>query len=160
MPAVLKNEVEQRVLKAEWWMKETKPIANEEKIFQLLGLTWCHADKDFIIQQAKKLMLSQHADGGWSQLDSLKTDAYATGQALYALHTCGALAINDAAYQRGVDFLLKTQKADGSWHVKTRSFPFVPFVDSGFPHKSDQFISAAGTNWATMALLLVSRKKE
>jgi N-acyl-D-amino-acid deacylase len=114
-------------------MIRTKPVANEEKIYQLLGLTWCNGDKNFIAQQAKKLLAAQNDDGGWSQLDSLPTDAYATGQALYALNKSGQLKVTDAAYQKGVEFLLKTQEADGSWHVKTRSFPFVPYVNSGFP---------------------------
>lgn len=154
MPAILKDEVKRRVANAKDWMISTKPVANEEKVFQLLGLTWSNAGKKFISDQAKKLLATQHEDGGWSQLDSLPTDAYATGQSLYALNKCGALKVTDAAYKKGVAFLLRTQEPDGSWHVKTRSFPFLPFVDSGFPHKSDQFISAAASNWATMALLL------
>jgi N-acyl-D-amino-acid deacylase len=159
IPAILHDEVKQRIAKARTWLINTKPEANEEKIFQLLGLTWCNADMKFIAHQAKKLLAAQHADGGWSQLDSLPTDAYATGQALYALNQSGQLKVTDAAYQNGIDFLLRTQEADGSWHVKTRSYPFVPYVNSGFPHGSDQFISAAGSNWATMALLLAVNNK-
>jgi len=64
------------------------------------------------------------------------------------------LKADDSAYQKGISFLLKTQHEDGSWKVKSRSIPFVPFVFSGFPHDKDQFISAAGTNWASMALIL------
>ncbi len=130
----------------------------KKKCFQLLGLTWSGADKKFIAQQAKKLLAAQHEDGGWPQLDSLQTDAYATGQSLYALNQSGQLPVTSPAYQKGIDFLLSTQLADGSWHVKTRSYPFVPYVNSGFPHDKDQFISAAGSNWATMALILAANK--
>lgn len=158
-PPALQPEGEQRVTRARDWMYRTRAINNEEKVFQLLGLTWCNGDKRFIAQQAKKLIATQHADGGWSQLDSLPTDAYASGQALYALQQSGQLKVSDTVYQRGVDFLLRTQEVDGSWHVKTRSFPFVPYVDSGFPHNKDQFISAAGSNWATMALLLAAEDR-
>ena len=158
MPAVLHDEVSQRIEKARMWLIQTTPEANEEKAFQLLGLTWSGADKKFIAQQAKKLLATQHEDGGWSQLDSLKTDAYATGQSMYALHQSGQLNVNAPAYQKGIDFLLNTQLEDGSWHVKTRSYPFVPYVNSGFPHDKDQFISAAGSNWATMALILAVKK--
>jgi hypothetical protein len=42
---------------------------------------------------------------------------------------------------------------DGSWLVKTRSPSFQPYFDSDFPHGFDQFISAAASNWAVMALL-------
>jgi N-acyl-D-amino-acid deacylase len=105
----------------------------------------------------QKLLAAQHMDGGWSQLDALPTDAYATGQSLYALNQSGQLPVTAAGYQKGINFLLKTQEADGSWHVKTRSYPFVPYVNSGFPHEDDQFISAAGSNWATIALILAAK---
>jgi hypothetical protein len=55
-------------------------------------------------------------------------------------------------YQRGVRFLLNTQLEDGSWYVRSRAIPIQPYFDSEFPHGKDQFISAAATNWATMAL--------
>jgi hypothetical protein len=50
--------------------------------------------------------------------------------------------------------LLRTQFTDGSWLVRTRAFPFQPLKDSGFPHGRNQWISAAGTSWAAMALSL------
>jgi hypothetical protein len=53
-----------------------------------------------------------------------------------------------------VKLLLKTQQEDGSWFVRTRALAFQPWFDAGFPHGHDQWVSAAGTNWATMALAL------
>ena len=153
-PPSLKPEIDQRIEKARAWMIKTIPENNEERIFQLLGLKWINGDKNFIHQQAKKLLATQHEDGGWSQLPTLESDSYATGQALYALYETGQLKTNDPAFEKGISFLLKTQYEDGSWKVKSRSIPFVPFVQNGFPHDKDQFISAAGTNWATMALTL------
>lgn len=157
LPAIFQKEVQQRVEKAKTWMMKNTPIANEEKVFQLLGLTWANGDKDFISQQAKKLLAGQHGDGGWSQLESLPADAYATGQSLYALNQSGQLAASAPAFQKGIAFLLRTQLNDGSWKIQTRSFPSVPYVDSGFPHGDSQFISAAGSNWATIALLLAAK---
>src|SRR5262249_7888693 len=107
--------------------------------------------------QATKLLAAHHEDGGWSQLDSLPTDAYATGQSLYALNQSGQLSTDAPAYKKGLSFLLRTQFEDGSWKVQTRSYPVVPYVYSGFPHDNNQFISAAGSNWATMALILASK---
>jgi N-acyl-D-amino-acid deacylase len=153
-PASLKQEATQRIEKARSWMIRTVPENNEERVFQILGLKWINGDKNFIQQLAKKLLATQHEDGGWSQLTNLETDSYATGQALYALYESGQMKTDDAAFQKGITFLLKTQHDDGSWKVKSRSIPFVPFVFNGFPHEKDQFISAAGTNWATMALIL------
>jgi hypothetical protein len=34
---------------------------------------------------------------------------------------------------------------------------FQPYFDAGFPYGHDQWISAAGTSWATMALTLAAR---
>ena len=153
-PPSLKPEAAQRIERARAWMLRTVPETNEEKVFQLLGLKWINGDKNFIQQQAKKLLATQRQDGGWSQLATLESDSYATGQALYALYETGQLKAEAPAFQKGISFLLKTQYEDGSWKVKSRSIPFVSFVENGFPHEKDQFISAAGTNWATMALLL------
>jgi hypothetical protein len=66
------------------------------------------------------------------------------------------MATSDATYQRAVRFLLNTQQEDGSWYVKTRALAIQPFFDAGFPHGFDQWISAAGTSWATMALSLAA----
>jgi hypothetical protein len=82
----------------------------------------------------------------------MTSDAYATGQALFALNVAGKLSVADAAFQRGIDYLLRTQAADGSWHVKSRSIWLQPYFESGFPYGQDQFISTAGTAWAAMAL--------
>jgi hypothetical protein len=120
---------------------------------QLLGLAWAKAPADDILKAMKALLAEQRPDGGWGQLPSLETDAYATGQALVALHTAGH-AVASAEYRRGIAFLMRTQFPDGSWLVRTRTFPVQPLRDSGFPHGKNQWISAAGTSWAAMALAL------
>jgi hypothetical protein len=48
--------------------------------------------------------------------------------------------------------LLRTQLEDGTWFVRSRAFGFQRYFDAGFPHGTDQFISAAATAWATIAL--------
>jgi hypothetical protein len=78
-------------------------------------------------------------------------DAYASGQALYALQTSG-MASSNPAYRKGVEYLLRTQREDGTWYVHSRAVAFQPYIDSGFPHGPDQFISAAATSWAVIAL--------
>ena len=64
------------------------------------------------------------------------------------------MAATDEVYKKGMRYLMRTQAADGSWHVKTRSLWTQPYFDSGFPYAHDQWISAAGTSWAAMALAL------
>jgi hypothetical protein len=117
-----------------------------------MGLRWAKASPTVIERSTKVLAASQRADGGWNQLPGMGSDAYATGQALYALSAAGKVPTGDAIYQKGISYLLRTQAQDGSWHVKTRSIWFQPYFESGFPYAYDQWISVAGTAWATMGL--------
>ena len=123
---------------------------------QLLGMTWGKASSNDLRSAAGALLKEQRPEGGWAQLPGLEADAYATGQALVALASSGQLKVSDAAYQRGIVFLLRTQRADGSWQVRTRTYPLQPYKEIGFPYGKDQWISAAGTSWASMALALTA----
>jgi N-acyl-D-amino-acid deacylase len=86
----------------------------------------------------------------------MPSDAYATGQALFALATAAKMSPAEPAFQKGIDYLLNTQAADGTWHVQTRSIWLQPYFESGFPYGRDQFISTAGTAWAAMALAVAA----
>jgi hypothetical protein len=150
------REIAERIEKARHWLEKTEPVDSVDGAFRSLGLGWAHAEHAFVRKAVEKLLSEQREDGGWSQVPTLASDAYATGLALYALAEGGGVKVKDAAYQRGVDFLLRTQLADGSWIVATRSFPIVEYSKSGFPHGRNQFISAAASCWATMALTLAT----
>jgi hypothetical protein len=99
------------------------------------------------------LKREQHADGGWSQLDGANSDAYATGMVLVALQWALDVPSSHPVYRRGVEYLLKTQEPDGSWFVTKRAAAANKYFESGFPHEKFQFISYAGSCWATMALM-------
>ncbi len=141
-----------RLARAAAWLEQARPHTTQDRAFHLLGLAWSGASAKAIQLAASSLAALQRAEGGWSQLPAMGPDAYATGQALYALHTAGKMAVSAPVYQKGVDFLLNTQAADGSWLVHTRSIWIQPYFESGFPYAHDQWISAAGTAWASMAL--------
>jgi ankyrin repeat protein len=147
------KELETRIQSARDWLVRAKAEDTEDKTFRLLGLSWTNTEPRHIEQAVATLLQEQRGDGGWAQLPTLKSDAYATGQVLVALREGGELATDHEAYRRGVEFLLKTQLVDGSWFVPTRSFPLQPHVETGFPHGRSQFISLAATSWATMGLL-------
>jgi N-acyl-D-amino-acid deacylase len=144
---------DERVARARDWLRTASPRTTQERAMQLLGLTWANASAVDIRTSATALLAEQRPDGGWAQLSTLETDAYATGQALVALQTAGH-AVSSAEYRRGAAYLLRTQFADGSWLVRSRTFPLQPPRDTGFPHGKHQWISAAGTSWAAMALAL------
>ncbi|MFI5186162.1 MAG: prenyltransferase/squalene oxidase repeat-containing protein [Chitinophagales bacterium] len=152
--AAKKQHVNELVTRTRQWLERQDPTHQQELSFQLLGLQWCGSSVDQKMNVVKKLASMQNGDGGWSQLPTLKSDAYATGQVLYALYESGMVNPDEAIYQRGLDYLLKTQDEKGAWVVATRSFPIQPFVNSEFPpYNHDQFISAAATNWSVMALM-------
>jgi hypothetical protein len=99
------------------------------------------------------LRREQNADGGWSQLPGVNSDAYATGMVLVALEQGIGMPVSNRVYRRGVAYLLDTQESDGSWFVHKRAAASNAYFDSGFPYGKFQFISYAGSCWATMALM-------
>jgi len=144
----------QQVERAAAWLAAAAPASTEDRAMQLLGLHWAGRKPAQLGRLARTLLSEQRPDGGWGQLPGLETDAYATGQALVALLRSGFLTASDPACQHGVDYLMRTQEPDGSWLVRTRTFPVQAYKESGFPHGKNQWISAAGTSWAAMALSL------
>jgi ankyrin repeat protein len=155
-PPGRRQEIAGRVARARGWLVSATPRNTEDRTFQLLGLKWAGARKEDIDKAAAGLLADQGKDGGWSQHASMPGDAYATGQVLVALQQSEAVSVADPAYRRGTRFLLKTQLADGSWFVRSRSLPVQPYFESGFPHGRSQFISCAATSWATAALGLTA----
>ena len=150
-PPSERADTERAIAKAVAWLKRGSPTSTQDRAFHALALAWGGA-ADAAQSSARELIAMQRADGGWSQMPTLASDAYATGQVLFALHEAGRLAVSDPVYRKGVDYLLRTQAADGSWLVKSRSIWLQPYFESGFPYGQDQFISAAGTAWASFAL--------
>jgi prenyltransferase/squalene oxidase-like repeat protein len=140
------------------WLAKVQPEGTQERAYHVMGLHATGADKAAIAGAVERLVALQRPDGGWAPLPTLESDAYSTGEALVAVLESGALKLDDSVVRRGVQFLLKTQLADGSWFVARRAIPIQPYFDAGFPHGKDQFISAAATNWATQALIYASTK--
>ena len=145
------EKVDKAVHLAKKWLAAAPLKTEEDKVARLWSVHLLGGKPDEIKAARSVVLADQREDGGWAQLDSMKSDAYATGQALFVLQDTG-LATTDAAYQRGVQFLLKTQEKDGSWLVVTRSRPIQTMFDNGDPHGKNQFISTPATGWALAAL--------
>lgn len=156
-PASQRAAYDEAVARAVQWLEQAEPAGTEDHAFKIFGLIWGGGSRASIEKTARDLLALQRPDGGWSQTSFLASDAYATGQALVALREARVIAPDSQPYRRGVQFLLGSQLADGSWYVRTRALPIQPHFDSDFPHGLDQFISAAATNWAAMALTAAAR---
>jgi|SRR5579862_5870792 len=90
------------------------------------------------------IRVEQNADGGWSQTPDMGSDAYATGQTLYALARAGVKR-ESPEMKRGVEFLERTQNEEGSWPMTSR-----------VKAKDLSPITAAGAAWAVLGLLRAS----
>src|SRR5580704_16089680 len=112
-----KSDTQARVVRARTWLLSHQPHATEERAEQLLGASWAGTDQGTLKKLAGELKSAQQSDGGWNSLDGRSSEAYSTGQALFALHEAGGVAITDPAWKRGIDYLIGTQAPDGSWHV-------------------------------------------
>jgi hypothetical protein len=150
-PPGRRAEMMGRVVRAREFLIRTAPRDTQDHAFRLLGLVWAGASSREIARARAALVALQRPDGGWAQMPTLGSDAYATGQTLYALRAAG-LAGTDPTYRRGAAYLLRTQLDDGTWFVRTRAFGVQPYFETGFPHGRSQFISAAATAWAAIAL--------
>lgn len=150
-PPVEADDTRARLDRARSWLLAAAPERTQERAFKLLGLTWSHAGPDVLSAAMRDLEALQREDGGWSQLPTLPSDAYATGIALFALAEAGA-PVKQPVYQAGLRYLLSTQAPDGTWHVRSRSLLFQPYFESGYPYGRDQWISAAGAAYATLAI--------
>jgi ankyrin repeat protein len=146
-----KNEIAESLRRARQWLLAAEPKSAEERGMRLMGLVWTDAPRPRVAAAIKEVRDRQEEGGGWSQFARTDPDAYATGLSLYALHVAG-VPPTDAAYRKGVAFLLGSQYQDGAWLVKTHSFPVQRYFESGFPFGRHQWISAAGTSWASLAI--------
>ena len=151
---------EAAIAKAVKWLESQQPVGTQDRAFHLLGLAWGNGSPSVIKKSARALAALQRSDGGWGQMPTMVTDAYATGQVLFALNAGGKMIVTDPVYKKGVDYLMRSQAPDGSWHVETRSIWLQPYFESGFPYGRDQFISTAGTAWATFALAPLAQNQD
>jgi hypothetical protein len=142
--------------KAIAWLDAAKPSdLHQDKILKvLLGLRSAKPRKT-LQATIDKLLALQRADGGWSPtVPELKSDAFASGQTLYVLSLAGFTA-ERSEIKRGMDFLVATQKPDGSWPMISRSTP------DGSPGSSKLLtpITCAASSWATLGLARLAPRR-
>tara|TARA_R110002095_G_scaffold184553_3_gene161738 strand:+ start:1420 stop:2436 length:1017 start_codon:yes stop_codon:yes gene_type:complete len=146
--------IEARINQARQWLLDLKPDSTEERVFQLRSLLYLDVEESVTRTAIEALIKLQNADGGWSQVPIMESDAYATGTALVALQRSEKVAMDHPAIRQGIQYLLNSQQPDGSWHIVSHAKPFQTYFETGYPHGKDQFISVTAGSWATVALLL------
>ncbi len=135
--------------KAVAWLDAAKRSGlHQDKALKVLMGVRSGKPREALQTTIDELLALQRADGGWSQtVPELKSDAFATGQTLYVLSLAGFSA-ERPEIKRGIDFLVATQKPDGSWPMVSRSTP------DGSPGSSKLLtpITCAASSWATLGL--------
>ena len=96
----MKEELDSRIARARAYMATAKASTNDEAAMQILGLHWVGGNAATVNTLGKTLAGAQHADGGWGQNRNLASDAYATGQTLYALKESGFLSASTRSIKR------------------------------------------------------------
>jgi hypothetical protein len=144
-------EVRESREKAVAWLGKTKSTDTSQSTSLRLLLD-ARTGKSAKQLQARidQLLKLQNADGGWSQTQDLASDAYATGQALYAL-SFAAVNQDRPEIQRAVAFLLATQSEDGSWPMTPRNHPGVETTKQ--PVRWPVPITYFGSPWAMLGLV-------
>ena len=154
--ASARQDIQARVQRARGWLLSHTPRNTEERTFQIFGVCVSGEDRAVMSKLVRELKATQQSDGGWASGSGRPSEAYSTGEALWALHNAAGVPTSDPAWQRGIEYLLRTQAKDGSWHVTTRLHPPAPvsppYIESGHPYGHDQFISIMGESWAVIAL--------
>ncbi len=125
--------------KSESW-KTAQGVYVQDLSFALLGLASAGVTRsEPASTRLQQMLLSrQNKDGGWS-LNGDGSDAFATGQAIYALKVAG-FSDGDPALAKAISYLLSKQSPDGAWRTA----------------KSGQNGSEKGeTMWAVLGLVTV-----
>jgi hypothetical protein len=150
LPVAATGDVEAKAArdKGVKWLTETKTDDDPQSIALRLVL-WIKLGRPAEESEplVRRIKDRQNSDGGWSQTNDMASDAWASGQALYALAHAGIKSDNPAIV-RGQAFLIKTQRADGSWSMTSR-----PTAPGGQGSNSLIPITGGGSAWAVLGLV-------
>lgn len=122
------------------WQGRKGSVYLQDLNFVLLGLLASGVTRTEASAQGlvKMLLARQNADGGWG-LDSQASDAFATGQTVYALKTAG-YSDEDQPVARAIRYLVSKQGQNGAWRTY---------------HSNQGGADKAETMWAVLGMVTV-----
>ena len=138
----------QRAAAAGWLASHPAAGSQQALVMRLLVRDHLKKSDGAVKPLLNALLRQQNEDGGWSQTGKPESDAFATGQALYALSGRDGKNVA-AAVRRAQAYLVKTQRPDGSWPMTSR--PAEPPPPG--PARDLRPIQYVGTAWATLGLI-------
>jgi hypothetical protein len=127
------------------WIAAAEPQTTQDKAFKIFSLMQ-HGTPDqkrIAWSAVEELAAEQQPDGGWKEAAARNgSNAFATGQALYAFKRAG-VSIHGDMFRRGVEFLMRSQVNDptpdnGMWNATNT--------------QSDRPSAFAHTMWAVIGL--------
>lgn len=134
--------------RARAWLASGADASHQGIVLELWSVAQAQyaESRDRMNSLVRILEKSQRTDGGWSQAEKLSSDAFATGQTLFAFHRAKVPAENPAV-KKGIAFLCRSQRSDGAWPMQSRVDP-----TSGKPARNLNPITYAAAAWGTMGL--------
>lgn len=145
-----------RTKAAAFLAKKDTPTSMESLVFRTLFARRFSKPEDADVLR-EQILKQQRGDGGWSSfIGENMSDPLATGQVLYALQPSSSDPRTAGAIARAQQWLLRTQRDDGSWPV---DITHISKMDRSAPAKAKSFKDATGIytywgcGWATIGLL-------
>src|SRR5688500_12024111 len=77
-PPGRREETASRIARAREFLRSASPPDTQEQAFKVLGLVWAGGSRVDISAQVRRLLALQRHDGGWGQLPTMPSDAYAS----------------------------------------------------------------------------------
>ena len=147
----MNDGLKQRHDRALKWLADSERGVSSE--WMLASLIVAHQQQQHTQALLDQTLASQHADGGWGWLPKDRSNAFSTGQAVYALATIDDPRAEDAL-SRGINYLLSRQQADGSWETPS-------LLTSTEPTEAKDYIYRYwGTAWASMGLSRTLQRRQ
>ena len=132
------------------WLAVQPPGKSTEWLAWRLVLAQFLAERDSIATLRQDLIARQRPDGGWGFESEAASDAFSTGQALYALSFTTERPLENpeisTVIERAAQYLIERQGEDGTWQTESAVVSTEPSAEK------DVIYHFWGTAWATLGL--------